>query len=139
MIGYFEVKTNERHILSITLSVYSYTGGAHGMTVIQSLTFDMTTGKRYSLKELFKPNSNYIERLSALIQNQIKQRNLPVLEPFKRIKPDQDFYIADKSLVIYFQLYELVPYAYGFPYFPISVYEIQDIIVEEGPLGKMLG
>lgn len=139
MIGYFEVKTNERHILSLTLNVYSYTGGAHGTTVIQSLTFDVTTGKRYSLKELFKPNSNYIDRLSTLIQAQIKQRDMPVFEPFKRIKPDQDFYVADKSLVIYFQLYELVPYVYGFPYFPISIYQIQDMLNEEGPLGKMLG
>jgi hypothetical protein len=139
MIGYFEIKTNERHILSLALSVYSYTGGAHGTTVIHSLTFDITTGKQYALKDLFKSNSNYVVRISQLIQEQIKERKLPVIEPFMRIKPDQDYYIADKSLVIYFQLYELVPYAYGFPYFPISIYQIQDLIDEEGPLGKMLG
>lgn len=139
MIGYFEVKTNERNILSLALNVYSYTGGAHGNTMLRSLTFDITTGKRYSLKDLFKPNSNYVTRLSKLIQDQIKDRKLPILEPFTSIKPDQDYYIADKSLVIYFQLYELVPYVYGFPYFPISVYDIQDIIDEEGPLGKMIG
>lgn len=139
MVGYFEVKTNERNILSLALNVYSYTGGAHGTTVLRSLTFDITTGKRYLLKDLFKSNTNYEARISKLIQDQIRERNIPVLEPFKSIKPDQDYYIADKSLVIYFQLYELVPYVYGFPYFPISIYDIQDMIDEEGPLGKMLG
>jgi hypothetical protein len=35
-------------------------------------------------------------------------------------------------------LYEIAAYVYGILYFPISVYEIQDIITEDGPLGKML-
>ena len=61
-----------------------------------------------------------------------------MINEFTTIRPEQDYYIADKALVIYFQLYELTPYAYGFPYFPISVYEIQDIIDENGPLGRML-
>ena len=61
-----------------------------------------------------------------------------MITEFTTIKPDQDYYIADKALVIYFQLYDLVPYAWGFPMFPISVYDIQDIIDENGPLGKML-
>ena len=45
--------------------------------------------------------------------------------------------MADKALVIYFQLYDITPYVFGFPMFPISVYEIQDIIDENGPLGRM--
>lgn len=40
--------------------------------------------------------------------------------------------------MIYYQLYELTAYVFGFPQFPISVYEIQDIIKENGPLGVML-
>jgi hypothetical protein len=91
------------------------------------------------LGELFKPDSNYVQRLSAIIQRQITERKIQLLEPFQGIRPDQDYYIADKSLVIYFQLYEITPYYYGFPYFPISVYEIQDLIREDGPLGKVLG
>jgi hypothetical protein len=69
---------------------------------------------------------------------QIKERNVPVLGEYKGISSSQDFYLADKALVLYFQLYDLVPYAYGFPYFPISVYEIQNILNEDKPLGKML-
>jgi hypothetical protein len=59
--------------------------------------------------------------------------------PFKGISPEQDYYIADKALVLFFQLYELTAYAYGFPYFPISIYDLQTIIDEQGPLGKMFG
>ncbi len=136
--GYFEIKNNQRGILSLTLSNYAFSGGAHGMTIMKSLTFNVETGEEYSLSQLFKPGSNYVKVLSELIKVQIKERDIPVIEEFCAIKPNQDFYIADKILVLYFQLYELVPYAYGFPQFPISVYTIQDIINEDGPLGRML-
>jgi hypothetical protein len=136
--GTYEIKNNQRNILSLTIENYTYAGGAHGLTLLKSLTFDIKTGKNYELKELFKDGADYVKVLSDIISSQIKDRNIFTLNEFKSIKPDQDFYIADKVLVVYFQLYEITPYAFGFPYFPISVYEIKDIIDEEGPLGKML-
>lgn len=138
MIGYYEIKNNQRDVLSFTFSNYAYFyQAAHGMTFINSLTYDLQKQKSCQLKDLFKPNSNYIERLSALIRKQIDQRDIPIINEFKEINPNQDYYIADKSIVIYFQLYELTPYVFGFPMFPISVYDIQDMIDEEGPLGRL--
>ncbi|MBJ6363691.1 DUF3298 and DUF4163 domain-containing protein [Paenibacillus sp. GCM10012307] len=138
MFGWFEVKTNEKNVLSLSLYNYAYTGGAHGLTLQFSLTFDLKTGKQYTLSELFKPGSDYKKRLDSIIAAQIKARGIELLQPFEGIRPDQDFYIADRSLVIYFQLYEITAYVYGFQYFPISVYELQDIVNEQGPLGVML-
>lgn len=137
--GAYEVKNNQRGILSLNLDNFAYAGGAHGLTVIRSFTWDVTTGKQYTLGELFKPGSPYIERISAEVKRQIQERDIFLLEPFRPIRPNQDYYIADKALIIYYQLYELTAYAYGFPYFPISVYTLADILVEEGPLGKMMG
>ena len=138
MIGWFETKTNEKGVFSLSLFNYAYTGGAHGLTLQKSLTFSLAAGRRYGLAELFKPGSPYIAVISELIQAQIARRDVPVLEPFKSIRADQDFYVADRSLIVYFQLYELTPYVYGFPYFPISVYDLQQIVNEDGPLGPML-
>ncbi|MBD1379018.1 DUF3298 and DUF4163 domain-containing protein [Metabacillus arenae] len=140
MTGFFEIKTNERNVLSLTLENYAFSGGAHGLTILKGLTFDANTGKSYRLKDLFKDGSDYVKRLSDIISKQIIERDIFVLDPpFKGIAPNQDFYIADKSLIIFFQLYELTAYVYGFPYFPISVYEIQEIVKEDGPLGIMIG
>ncbi len=138
LIANFEIKNNQRGVLSLNLIVYSFTGGAHGMTFVKSLTFDAKTGKKFSLSELFKPGSDYINKLSIIIVDDIKKWNVDVIEPFKEIQPNQDFYIADTSLVIYFQLYELAPYYWGFPYFPIAILNIQDIIQPNGPLDKMM-
>lgn len=138
MLGTYEVKNNQRDVLSLSLSNYTYHyHAAHGMTYIKSLTFDLQQGKLVQLKDLFKPGSDYINRISTLIKAQIAARNIPLLEDFTTIKPDQDFYLADKTLVIYFQLYDITPYVFGFPMFPISVYDLQDIIVEDGPLGRL--
>jgi hypothetical protein len=139
LIGYFEVKNNQRDVLSLSLTNYTYHyHAAHGMTYIKSLSFDMKEEKLLNLSDLFKPGSNYVKRISDIIQRQITERDIFTLEPFTQIAPNQDFYMADKTLVIYFQLYELTAYAFGFPMFPISVYELQDIIREDGPLGRLM-
>lgn len=136
--GWYEIKNNQRQVLSVSLLNYVYYHqAAHGMTYINSLTFDLQTSKLCELNDLFKPGSNHIEKLSSLIRLQIKQRNIQLTHDFTVIGPNQDFYIADKVLVVYFQLYEITPYAFGFPMFPISVFDIQDIIDENGPLGRM--
>lgn len=136
--GYYEIKNNQRGILSMSLLNYAFSGGAHGLTLQKSLTLGVQSGHSYTLSQLFKPGSDYTARLSAIIKAQIKSRDIPVLNEFTAIRPDQDFYIADKALVVYFQVYELAAYVYGFVYFPISIYDIQDIIDENGPLGEML-
>lgn len=138
MLGYFEIKTNEKDVFSVSLFNYAFTGGAHGMTLQRSLTFKTSTGHTYELEQLFKPGSDYVGRISKLVAAGIKARDIETLEPFKAISPEQSFYVADRSLVVYFQLYELAAYVYGFLYFPISVYELSDIIAEEGPLAPML-
>jgi len=138
MNGSYEIKNNQREVLSLSLanSTYHY-HAAHPMTYIKSLTFDIKDGKKCSLKDFFKPGSDYIGRISELVNVQIKERDIFLISDFTAIKPDQDFYVADKSLIIYFQLYDITPYAFGFPMFPISIYALQDIIKEDGPLGRL--
>lgn len=138
--GWYEIKTNERGVLSLLIGNYTYVyPAAHGLTLMKALNFDVNTGDVYQLYELFKPDSDYEKVLSDIIRVQIKERDIPLINNFTGIKPvEQDYYIADKVLVLFFQLYELTPYVYGFPQFPITVYEIQDIIREDGLLGRML-
>jgi hypothetical protein len=136
--GYYELKTNERSVLSLSQFNYAYSkGAAHGLTVQKSLTFDAKTGRQAALADLFKPGADYAKRLSAIVREQIKWRDLTLLVDFPGVRPDQDFYIADQSLVVYYQLYEITAYAFGFASFPISVYEIFDIVREDGPFGRM--
>lgn len=62
--GTYELKNNDKGVLSITLENYAFAGDAHGNTIVKALNFDIMTGHIYTLPELFKPNSNYIKRIS---------------------------------------------------------------------------
>ncbi|WP_245592255.1 RsiV family protein [Ectobacillus panaciterrae] len=133
--SHYEIKNNQRGILSLTLSNFANMFPmAHPIDNLTSLTTDIRTGKIYQLKDLFKPNSPYVERISEHIKVQIKQRNLPLFKEFESIRPNQDFHIADKALIIFFQRYEIGPRPLGYPMFPISIYDLEDIIEEEGRL-----
>ncbi len=135
MVGHYEIKTNERGLLSLTLTNYAFSDHmAHGFTLLRSLTFNVNSGKLYRLSDLFSPGSDYVKVISRSIDAQIKARGIPVVNPFTAISPEQEYYLADKAMVIYFQLYELAPYYWGFPMFPISVYELQPMAPDQSPI-----
>ncbi|WP_299093081.1 DUF3298 and DUF4163 domain-containing protein [uncultured Metabacillus sp.] len=139
LAGDYEVKNNLRGIISISLNNVA-TGPklAHPFDNLSSFTADIRTGKIFALSDLFKPNSDYLQRLSSLVKEQISNRNINTFHPFETIRPNQDFYLADKTLVIYFQRFKIAPRPTGYPIFPISIYNILDIIDKKGPLAKML-
>ena len=63
VLGWYEIKNNQRDILSLSLGTYGYLPpSAHGMTYIKSLTFDVKTGRTYALSDLFKPGSDYVKK-----------------------------------------------------------------------------
>jgi len=136
--GWYEIKTNTNMVLSLSLVMYYYCGGAHGMTIIKSMTFNTDTGILYKLEDQFVPGSNYIQRINEIITGQITQRDMSYSINFTGISSDQDYYIADKTIVIYFQLYEILCYAAGFQYFPISLYELGEVIKQGTPAELMM-
>jgi len=136
--GFFEVKTNQRLTLSLCLINYAFAGGAHGMTVIPSMTFNAETGKEYSLREEFKEGVDYVTTLSEMVREQIEKRNIETFEPFTKIRPDQPYYLADKCMVLYFPPYEITPYYMGFQYFPINLYLVEELLNEDAPAYRQL-
>lgn len=121
--GYFnyQVKYNRNGLLSIVVYDYEYTGGAHGITVQSSYTFDLATGREYELKDLFPENTDYVSIITKEVKNQMKDMGITeFLAPFDSIKADHDFYLIDDYVVVYFQQYEILPYSYGIPEFAVE-------------------
>lgn len=135
--GSFEIKNNQRGILSLVLIGLADFGGAHPMTKAASLTMDTASGQNYALHQLFAPGDGYREIINAEIARQIELRQIPLLEGFNGISPEQDYYLSDSVLVVYYQLYELSPYVAGFPYFPIPLYMLTEVIPQDGLLSRM--
>ncbi|GAK05730.1 probable anti-SigV factor [Geomicrobium sp. JCM 19037] len=70
----------------------------------------------------------------------MQKRNLTedLFKPFDTIPDDVQFYVADKTLVIFFNQYDILPYVFGITYFPISLYALQEAIPDDGPLSRLL-
>lgn len=136
--GAYEVKLNDKGLLSASLDNYAYAKhAAHGTTLRESVNADTETGKLYALADFFTPGSNYRDVISGMIKQQIKERDIPLTTPFEKIAPDQDFYLTEEALVIYFQQNKYTPYVWGFPEFPIPYAQLSGIIDPKGPLARL--
>jgi len=130
----YRLKYNRNGLLSIVFLDYQYTGGAHGMTVQSSHTFSLDTGKDYELKDLFKSGADYVSTINGAVKlrmaEKVKAGILPdqPLTPFKTIKDNQDYYLSDNGIVIYFQQYEYFPYASGIQEFTVVFDKMKDIL-----------
>lgn len=127
----YKIAYNKNNILSIPLTMYEFTGGAHGLTNIKSFNYDLVKEKELKLEDLFKANSNYKEVINNHIKEEISKQ--PEIyfqgqDGFSSIKDNQDFYISDEGIVIYFSLYDIAPYSSGIPMFTITWDEIIDYL-----------
>lgn len=132
----FDIKKNSNNILSILTKYYKYAGGAHGYYENITYNIDMRTGEFLILENLFKENIDYKTVINEEIRMQIEEliksdkQNKGIYE-FKSIGDKQKFYIQDDNLVVYFDLYEIAPYAAGIPEFIINVNKIDHILKPE--------
>lgn len=119
----YEVSYNKNNYLSIPIKTYEFTGGAHGMTYLKSYNYDLSNGKEILFKDLFKEDVDYKKIVDEFIMSQIsKNPNMyfESQEGFKGIGDNQEFYIDDDGIVIYFQLYDIAPYYVGIPEFKMT-------------------
>lgn len=140
--GDFNIKYFKDNLLNLEIYGYYYPiGAAHGMPSMKTPVINLVTGKFYTLGDLFKGGVSWVNELNKIIKNMIetdKQYEYIFKDQFKGIKEDQDFYIDDSNLYIYFPPYEIGPYSAGFVTFKIPFSEIQGMINKNGEFYKEL-
>lgn len=121
------VTYNQNCILSLYFDQYEYAGGAHGLTVRYSDTWNLPKSKRMELSDFFPHRNNYREYIIQTIEKQIETElangDSMYFENYAQLmnenfKPN-NFYLTEEGLVIYFQQYDIAPYASGIPTFVI--------------------
>jgi len=134
--GDFSIALFKKNLLEFELDGYHFPfGAAHGMPTRVFAPIDLVTGNVYQLKDLFKQGADYVKVISDIIANQIKndpQYSYVFPNTYKGIKPDLPFYVKEDALYIYFQPYEIAPFAAGFPTFKIPFQEIINMIDVNG-------
>ena len=120
----YTIHLNKDNILSLTLSLYSYTGGAHGSSKDISLNIDTNTGKNGVIKD-FLGNNDYDEiilrEIKAIVKKNPDMYFEDEINKLNKLPYNQKFYLTDDSIVVYFDEYEIAPYVAGSPKFSIPL------------------
>lgn len=110
---------NKVSILS-DMSTY-FLGAAHPNNELISFNYDLKTGKKIELKDLFKSNSNYLKTLSDYCIKNLSKKVASYDDDSTWVKngasPKSDnfktFTVTQNSLTIHFQTYQVASYAEG--------------------------
>ncbi len=114
----YVVTLNENNLLSFVIVYNDYTGGANTTEINEPFNFDLTTGKRILIKDLFKEDK--LEETINLINKNIStgfENSSNTIFKFESIDENVKFYMADTYLKLYFNAYEYTPYSEGTPTF----------------------
>jgi len=126
-------------ILSISFFEYVFSGGAHPNNATQYYNFNLFTGKRLSLDDIF--NSGYQEELNRVGEYHFRMlRRIPEEEKLEDygfyfetegFSLNDNFAINGQELIFYFNAYEIAPYSMGSSEIHIPLYELNEYLKPE--------
>ncbi|HEX3036675.1 MAG TPA: lysozyme inhibitor LprI family protein [Thermodesulfobacteriota bacterium] len=137
-----EVIYNTPKVLSLSLSEYSFTGGAHPNSFINYASFNMSTGEEIRLSDILI--DGYGSDLNRIAEKEFRK--------IREMKPDEsledagfwfennkfslndNFAIIEEGLIFYFNSYEIAPYVMGPTEIVLSYEDFKHLIKEDGLL-----
>lgn len=123
------------NILSVQLNIYSYAGGAHGMSQVINITSNTESGEIYTLKDLFREGVDYKTKIRDFILSEIEREDELYFPDYRETienrNGDYEFFIDGDKVVVYFGLYDIAPYSSGIRFFTIDPDDIKDLLKED--------
>lgn len=130
----YEVTLNTKEFLSLYITYYSFTGGAHGMTFVEVYNINLRTGEFIELRDMFSGNVDYKSPVNKEIQRLMSEepeRYFSDCLLTAAISEEQSYYLTNEGIVVHFGLYELAPYSSGMSEFLITYDKIKTLIDKE--------
>lgn len=123
----FDVTYNQDCVLSLYVDRYQFTGGAHGITEKEGDTWNIESGYRISLDQVLLPLVDVKEFILSQVLGQISvqiasgddwyfENPIKLASKYFNCK---NFYLIPEGIIFFYSLYEIAPYASGFPQFLI--------------------
>src|SRR6185295_12979703 len=133
------------NLISVAFTEGTYSrGAAHGNSLTQVLNYDVKSGKKIALADLFKDKSKYLSVIAAYCQKELKERARKpdamvleeLIEPGAGARTDnyRAWNITKKGLWITFDPYQVAAYAAGPQYVLVPYSVLKDIIKPDGPI-----
>ncbi|MFH6767534.1 DUF3298 and DUF4163 domain-containing protein [Gaetbulibacter aquiaggeris] len=125
-----EVIYQSDEIISVSISSYVNTGGAHGIFHISFLNFSAETGKRIPNGNLFNDITAFKNMAKTYFDTSIKDKST-LFEKDNFTLPVNIGYTED-GLILAYNVYEIAPYSTGLIDFTIPYEEADDYLVFKG-------
>ncbi len=113
----FEVTYRKNCIVSLYFDQYQYTGGAHGKTTRSSETWNLETCRQLDLNRVVFCPPDMKTFILAEVEAQIKREPELYFEDYPTLIWEtfnsNQFYSTPEGLVVYYQQYDIAPYASG--------------------------
>ncbi|PWL30642.1 DUF3298 and DUF4163 domain-containing protein [Roseivirga spongicola] len=126
--------------ISLASTVYSYTGGAHPNSGQMYRSYDLRTGEAIGLADILR--EGYEEELNQVAEIEFRMtKEIPPTESLEergywfendRFELTENFAIINKSLIFYFNPYEIAPYAMGPTELELKLTDFVSLIKEGG-------
>lgn len=114
----YKVQYNMSGKLSIRISDYQFSGGAHGNSAVTVYNFNLKSGKQYKLTDVVKTKAKLQKVYNYTYNYMAKRPNLFFVEELKdnlKINSKTQFYFTSGGIILVFQEYEVGPYSSGTP------------------------
>lgn len=133
MKGTYRLVRATENIVSIIWDVWNFTGGAHGNLDIVTFVYDLRAGRALDLQDLFADEEGALNLLSRLSGEKLKE-SLGDMADEAMIKngttPDLDNFACvvptPEGVRVYFQPYQVAPWAAGPQEVNISLADLKD-------------
>lgn len=110
-------------IITMGLSVYSDTGGAHGSDTIQFLNFNPKTGDLYSNEDLFSDIEGFKKIAEIYFLDHMKNEGSDISEFFfgKDFQLPENIGFNEEGIILLYNVYEIASYNQGYTEFVIPI------------------
>jgi hypothetical protein len=132
-------------VVSIRFEEASYLGGAHGMEIVRLASFDASSGRRIMLGDMFRPGVE--GEFARIAEREFRAaRHIPDSSSLGdagfwieegEFSPPQNVAVGDSVLILYYNPYEVAPYAMGPTEVHIPFGALKDLLRRDGALAGL--
>lgn len=139
MSGDAKALARRGNLLTVEITSYVYSGGAHGMPVTSWLNWGLAAEKKVTLGDVIKPGQENAFWAVAAEAHKHWQDTQQLDDNFRSNWPfteTEDFRLGDKGLVLLYGVYALAPYSSGQVELTVPWTKLADVIRPEFLTGK---
>ncbi|MCX7551147.1 DUF3298 and DUF4163 domain-containing protein [Xanthomarina sp. F2636L] len=119
-----EVMYQSPDIISMAITTYLNTGGAHGNLSISFLNFNAQTGKQLKNEDLLEDHLAFIEIAKTYFDEEIADKKELYFEP-ENFKLPENIGFSEEGVILLYNTYEIAPYSSGITEIQIPWQDLQ--------------